>query len=210
VQLYYQIALLGRRDLSFTPSPQQGFEMTILRMLAFQLQTESTSTSVNTTPTPRKQAAAAPSAKPITAETAVMMASAPPEKIEPKTMDSSAFDWRDILGKLGLTGMSLALASNCILKKMDGSKIELGLSTAHLPMLNPNSKERLTEAISKFFNKPMQLEINATTEELATPQKQLQQEKSSKLTMAKENIMKDPAVQKLIEMYDATVEVSLV
>ena len=27
VQLYYQIALLGRRDLSLTPSPQQGFEM---------------------------------------------------------------------------------------------------------------------------------------------------------------------------------------
>lgn len=35
VQLYYQIALLGRRDLALSPSPLQGFEMTLLRMLAF-------------------------------------------------------------------------------------------------------------------------------------------------------------------------------
>lgn len=35
IQLFYQIALLGRRDLPFSPSPEQGFEMTLLRMLAF-------------------------------------------------------------------------------------------------------------------------------------------------------------------------------
>ena len=35
VQLYYQIALAGRRDLSLAPDPRLGFEMTLLRMLAF-------------------------------------------------------------------------------------------------------------------------------------------------------------------------------
>jgi DNA polymerase-3 subunit gamma/tau len=34
-QLYYQIALGGRRDLSMAPEPRAGFEMTLLRMLAF-------------------------------------------------------------------------------------------------------------------------------------------------------------------------------
>jgi len=36
VQLYYQIAILGRRDLSLAPDPFAGLEMTLLRMLAFQ------------------------------------------------------------------------------------------------------------------------------------------------------------------------------
>ena len=31
----YQIALTGRRDLSLAPDPALGFEMTLLRMLAF-------------------------------------------------------------------------------------------------------------------------------------------------------------------------------
>jgi DNA polymerase-3 subunit gamma/tau len=35
VQLCYQIALLGYRDLAIAPDPRAGFEMTLLRMLAF-------------------------------------------------------------------------------------------------------------------------------------------------------------------------------
>ncbi|MGA0839242.1 MAG: DNA polymerase III subunit gamma/tau [Pseudomonadales bacterium] len=35
VQLLYQIALLGHRDLAIAPDPRVGFEMTLLRMLAF-------------------------------------------------------------------------------------------------------------------------------------------------------------------------------
>ena len=35
VQLYYQIALTGRKDLPYSPQPQGGFEMILLRMLAF-------------------------------------------------------------------------------------------------------------------------------------------------------------------------------
>lgn len=36
IQLYYQIALIGRRDLPLAPNPRTGFEMVLLRMLAFQ------------------------------------------------------------------------------------------------------------------------------------------------------------------------------
>ncbi|MGB0238433.1 MAG: DNA polymerase III subunit gamma/tau [Cycloclasticus sp.] len=35
VQLYYQIALMGQKDLPLAPTPKIGFEMVLLRMLAF-------------------------------------------------------------------------------------------------------------------------------------------------------------------------------
>ena len=35
VQLYYQTAIVGRRDLGLAPEPRAGFEMTLLRMIAF-------------------------------------------------------------------------------------------------------------------------------------------------------------------------------
>src|SRR5690349_50160 len=38
VQLYYQTAILGRRDLAYAPDPRTGFEMTLVRMLAFRPQ----------------------------------------------------------------------------------------------------------------------------------------------------------------------------
>ncbi len=35
VQLYYQVGLVGKKDLPLAPSPRSGFEMALLRMLAF-------------------------------------------------------------------------------------------------------------------------------------------------------------------------------
>ena len=43
LQLYYQIALVGLRDLPIAPDPRSGFEMTLLRMLAFTPEREQTS-----------------------------------------------------------------------------------------------------------------------------------------------------------------------
>jgi DNA polymerase-3 subunit gamma/tau len=38
VQLYYQIALTSRKDLAISPDARAGFEMALLRMMAFQMQ----------------------------------------------------------------------------------------------------------------------------------------------------------------------------
>ena len=35
VQLFYQIGLVGQKDLNLAPDPQSGFEMVMLRMLTF-------------------------------------------------------------------------------------------------------------------------------------------------------------------------------
>ena len=45
VQLWYQMALNGRRDLALAPSPRAGFEMSVLRMLAFRPAAGSTAAS---------------------------------------------------------------------------------------------------------------------------------------------------------------------
>ena len=36
IQLYYQIGLIGKRDIALAPSLRVGFEMALLRMLAFE------------------------------------------------------------------------------------------------------------------------------------------------------------------------------
>ncbi|MFC1665966.1 DNA polymerase III subunit gamma/tau C-terminal domain-containing protein, partial [Pseudomonadota bacterium] len=40
IQLYYQIALIGKRDLPLAPDARSGFEMVLLRMLAFNPETD--------------------------------------------------------------------------------------------------------------------------------------------------------------------------
>ncbi|GDY27510.1 DNA polymerase III subunit gamma/tau [Agarivorans sp. Toyoura001] len=54
LQLLYQIVITGKRDFAYAPSPRGGFEMTVLRMLAFQPaeQVEQLSPEPQTTATP--------------------------------------------------------------------------------------------------------------------------------------------------------------
>ncbi|EKD69960.1 MAG: hypothetical protein ACD_46C00687G0003 [uncultured bacterium] len=195
VQLYYQIALLGRRDLAYSPSAQSGFEMTMLRMLAFKPNAVQQPTSTH-----EKTAV-------IKNETTTELK---PKKSEPAIAAVNMAEWRDILPKLELTGMAHALAANCSLQKISNNKVELKLAAQHQPMLNQKLKERIEEALTRHFQEKMSLDIHITTQEIVTPQKQNTQERNSHLAQAKQTIMDDPKVKKLIEMYDATVEVALI
>jgi DNA polymerase-3 subunit gamma/tau len=66
-QLYYQIAITGRRDLGLAPDPRTGLEMTLLRMLAFR-------------PAETGVAGAAPVAKSTAATSDTVSAGSPEEK----------------------------------------------------------------------------------------------------------------------------------
>ncbi len=196
IQLYYQIALLGRRDLAYASSPQQGFEMIILRMLAFQPSHMTMTETPNIARLPAQAASskAAQKTKVTTAATAVT-----------EIND----EWRDILPKLGLSGMAYALAANCTMESVTENTVELALSTSHQPMLNTKLKERLAEALTRHFNRPLQLTINVSPTVLATPIKQQQHDNDQRLEAAKQTAMQNPAIKQLIDMYDATVDVSL-
>jgi DNA polymerase-3 subunit gamma/tau len=195
IQLYYQIALLCRRDLAYSPNAQQGFEMAVLRMLAFSPNAAKVQT--------------APVIQPKTKPAAAVKTPAAPAEQAPIAANTSGVEWRDMLAQLGLTGMAYALASNCTLTSLNEQKMVLGLAAAHQPMLSAKLKERLAEAISKHFNRPMQLDILISAEPIETPQKQAEAARNQRLSNAKKDAALDPRVQALVDMYDATVEVTL-
>jgi len=66
VQLYYQIGLIGQRDLALAPDPRTGFEMVMLRMLAFvpnvQRSPEVVSEAMDPVKKPERAAAGSPAA----------------------------------------------------------------------------------------------------------------------------------------------------
>jgi DNA polymerase-3 subunit gamma/tau len=79
VQLFYQTALLGRRDLPLAPDPRAGFEMVLLRMLAFKPQgvMEVPTQALPQSTTPIKPAVVAPVAAPTVATPIIAAVPAP-------------------------------------------------------------------------------------------------------------------------------------
>jgi DNA polymerase-3 subunit gamma/tau len=90
VQLLYQIAITGRRDLGMAPNPRAGFEMTLLRMLAFRpaegagerAALPAAPASARPVPAPRGAAAVAPVA-PSTPAPASRIPALPPGVFDP-------------------------------------------------------------------------------------------------------------------------------
>lgn len=65
VQFYYQMGLIGRRDLPLSPDPRSGFEMVLLRMLAFRPADTHDAPRVALKPLGINQATADPATNPV-------------------------------------------------------------------------------------------------------------------------------------------------
>ncbi len=190
VQLYYQIGLMGQRDLSLAPSPRAGFEMTLLRMLAFQpIQAEPIKTR-NTHP---QKTSAAPVEK-IQTQPIKMAASA------------NASNWSELLAALQLSAPTLALAQHCSLKSMNETHAELLLHPKHAPLMNPKHNQRLNEALSLHFKRPIHVTIELASNHADSTPAQIQEiQEKARQEAAEQAINNNHKVQHIIQAFDATV-----
>ena len=94
VQLWYQMAINGRRDLSLAPSQRAGFEMALLRMLAFRpagtnvVETTGDASVSRASPPSSNKAAAAPQAGIRTADHAAASAVPPTQRMATPVRES--------------------------------------------------------------------------------------------------------------------------
>ncbi len=188
VQLYYQIGLMGQRDLPFAPSTRTGFEMTLLRMLAFDPVTDATTATISS----GKQNKA-PTNTINTAPTA-------------STTNSSTQSWQQLITAIDLTGLSLSLAQNCCLIEKTQDTFHLQLDTKHKALLNPRLIERISEQLSTHLGKKMLVKIAVSPVTiLNTPANANKQQTAKKQNNAEKNIQQDQQVQRIINLFDATI-----
>src|SRR5690606_23004242 len=120
-QLFYQIAIIGRRDLELAPEARAGFEMTLLRMLAFDLADPASGSSAGRARTP---AAASPPAE-AAARRSAESSAAQAATTAGSQAASTETDWSRIVSQLNLQGMVRQLAAHCAFVRKQGAKVEL-------------------------------------------------------------------------------------
>jgi len=198
VQLYYQIAVTGRRDLPLAPDPRRGFEMTLLRMIAFRPAAE---------PTERR---------PVTERRAAAEAH-PPAAAPPATARASGADvpgsaaagtdpWAAIVRELELSGAARQLASHCVLIAREGGVVRLSLDPRNQMLHTAATEERLAQALSRHFGETVRLEFQpAGSGSGETPALLARRASEAELAAARQAFEADPAVRGLRERFGATV-----
>ena len=189
VQLFYQIGLMGQRDLfqSAVWIPRIHFEMTLLRMLAFYLEKEPVAAEL------------APSKPP-----KVSIAPVRQEFKANQNPNLEKISWANLLPQLGLTGAALALAEHCSLQRMADSHLYLSLSAKQKPWLQERQVQRIEQALTQYFNKPIGVTITISEQTANTPAQIQQQKENDQQREAQETVLKDPSVQRLMKTFDAS------
>ena len=156
VQLWYQMALIGRRDLALAPTPRVGFEMTLLRMLAFvpagvevaAPRAKETAAPAIRTPTlaePARTRTAPASAAPASsgASETPLRADETPSRASQTAIASgnasapSTNDWDALIRRAELGGPLGQFARHATLIGIDGPLVRLALKPAHEHLASP-------------------------------------------------------------------------
>jgi DNA polymerase-3 subunit gamma/tau len=226
VQLYYQIATSGRRDLALAPDARTGFEMTLLRMLAFRpgdsapgarAERPAAGSPVQAPPSPRPSAAAPPrpaavaerrqdSAPPAPAAPTSSPAIAP--TLAPVARDASGLpNWENLIERAGLRGPFGLLAQNAVLRERDGQTLVLALQPAHMSLAVEPMVSQMEERIGQALGERIRLRFvnhsdGAVTE---TPAARAAQVRDAAQAAAEQSIEGDPLVQSMKREFGARV-----
>jgi len=209
VQLYYQIGVMGQRDLPYAPEPRSGLEMILLRMVAFRPADAGVAhTSVPVAaPVPKTTTPVAmtpQTASPVMA-TAKPVAVAPAKPTVPQSPDTPGTKWNDVVAQLGLTGLLRELANNTMLESHADGVMSLTLDESHAKILNKEREEELKKALEKYYGAPMRLKMNLGRPSMETPAKEKSRVQDERQQAAVQAIVEDPNVRALQEKFGARV-----
>jgi DNA polymerase-3 subunit gamma/tau len=225
VQLFYQTAITGRRDLALAPDPKSGFDMTLLRMLAFRPAAEpveartplSGSTSPRSVVRPAgkasgstESATAVPGAASVTGTTSTTSTTgtagtASPSPARASGADAPPTEWTALVSQLEITGAARQLAQHCALIGRQGAVVRLALDPRNQLVRTPATEEKLAQALSRHFGAPVRLEFQAGGPAAETPAAQARRASDTELAAARRAFEDDPAVKGLRERFGATV-----
>jgi DNA polymerase III subunit gamma/tau len=215
VQLFYQTAIVGRRDLALAPDPRTGFEMTLVRMIAFRPAEQAASLASPRAAAPRPVTGArvasvsgvAPAARPAApAQDPGERRRAPTSATETTATSPSqpSGAWGAILAQLDLTGAARQLAGNCLLLGRQGGLVRLALDPRTKMMRTPSLEDKLAQALSRYFGEPVRLEFETAVVGAETPAAAEERSSNEEIESARRAFESDPGVQGLRERFGAT------
>jgi DNA polymerase III subunit gamma/tau len=184
VQLYYQTAILGRRDLALAPDPRTGFRMTLIRMLAFRPE--------------GAERAAAGAAR----ETAAVEAG--PVPVVAAGPAVPATEWSGIVAALDLDGPTKMLALNCALVSSAPGLLRLTLDPRNAGARTRAREEKLAQALVRHYGVTTRVEFVTGEASAETPAQADERASQMTLAAARSAFAAEPTVQALQQRFGAT------
>ena len=171
VQLYYQILLQGRQDLLICPDEASGFEMLMLRLLAFSPQSEKQNEAIEVKKKPESKAVLSSEEHSQTSPEPELEESnqihSPPDTdtgnhIQTASTATGSLDWSGLVYELGLAGLAQEIVANSLLESYRNGRLKLQLQPEIHELVNDLIKAEITQALERKLGVSLHLDLAAT------------------------------------------------
>ena len=218
LQIYYQIALIGARDLPFAPDSKVGFDMTLVRLLSFEPLgspggSESTAPATSRTPPPAPVVEAAPSVREAAAEEPPVDRGHGPAAQPPKPAasslppeDSALPPWHELVAALAAEGVTLMILEHANLVAKDSEQWTIRLAQDHHALLNDTQRDEIAALVERHEGRPIAVRYEVGELAAETPATRKARLKSEREAEAKAVLLGDANVQTLLTEFDARLE----
>ena len=212
MQLFYQTAILGRRDLAWAPDPRTGFEMTVLRMLAFRPNgssegspTAPVASSARAAVVPSRGGASAG----VAASSGAVGGAVPSRAVANGSPQGAApgvdpARWAETLAALEVGGAARQLAANCVFSSRTGNLVRLTLDPSHQLLRTTALIDKLAQALSRHLGETMRIEVELGSAPVDSPARAEQRAVEEGLDAARRSLEDDAAVRGFKEKFGAT------
>lgn len=112
--------------------------------------------------------------------------------------------WHALVPQLGLTGMAQQVAQDCLLESHQEQDIVLALDSAAFGIKTAAIEQAIQEALSQHFGSDMKVSYIEAEDNAETPARRKTRIGKEQQIAAEQAIQQDPLVQKMCEVFDAT------
>ena len=210
LQLFYQIGLMGQKDLALAPDARMGFEMVLLRMLAFRPDgslaphrpaPQPAPPSLRTAPAPPPVDVSVPAP-------GAVGSSQPGQAATAGTVQAAAgSDWAGMIQAMNLTGITRQLALHCHLHSLEAERCMLVLAAEGANLRTDRLVRNLESALGQHLGRAIKLIVRDATESrsLETPAAQASREQAERQKAAEREIEQDSTVNAFREQFGARI-----
>jgi len=210
VQLYYQIGIMGRRDLPLAPDPRGGFEMILLRMLAFRpAGGEAPARERTAEPAPAAAARAPTQARSPAASSSppAPAAESAPAPSAPRALPFEPEAWPRLVETLPVTGLARELALNCVLEGCEGEVVRLQTTSVHAQLAVKAVQDKLQAALREYTgSRRLVLRLDVAEDVADTPADQRRRDEEQRRQEAMRALAEDPNVQAICDRFEASID----
>ncbi len=231
VQLFYQIALHGCRDIGLSPDPRSAFEMVILRMLAFRPGADTPCGEAARSPgMPTSRVGEAQRSGETRARSSLQHALGQPKDrkragdapadsmVKPGTQSAAGqshsaeavsaatdLDWDTVVAKLDLDGVPLQLARHCRLERYRDGAVCLVLEKSYDTLRSKGVEERLRDALARYLGCPISMDLAVGGLDGDSPAGRRAKAEEARRSAAVASIESDPNVAEFKARFGATI-----